>query len=113
MLNCNYHKTFLFLADRFHVYTIFKALLNVSVLFSVQLRCNVYINIYIYIYIYRPRGYDSCLCIARRSSRSRRGFEPHHRQVKVHLYFSIIKFFRCTRIRNDPWPEYLLELVYL
>ena len=32
-----YHKTFLFLADRFN--TIFKALLNVSVLFSVQLRC--------------------------------------------------------------------------
>ena len=21
--------------------------------------------------------------------------------------------FRCTRIRNDPWPEYLLELVNL
>ena len=34
--------------------------------------------------------YSLCLCIARRSSRSRRGFEPHHRQVKVHLYFSII-----------------------
>ena len=71
------------------------------------LRMCVYIYIYIYIYIY------SCLCIARRSSRSRRGFEHHHRQVKVHLYFSIILFFRCTRIRNDPWPEYLLELVYL
>ena len=26
----------------------------------------------------------------------------------LHLYI-----FRCTRIRNDPWPEYLLELVYL
>ena len=25
-----------------------------------------------------PRGYDSCLCIARRSSQSRHVFEPHH-----------------------------------
>ena len=24
-----------------------------------------------------------------------------------------MQFFRCARIRNDPWPEYLLELVYL
>ena len=33
--------------------------------------------------------------------------------AKYHLYFSIIYFFRSTRIRNDPWPEYLLEHVYL
>ena len=40
------------------------------------------------------------------------GSNPPSPSKSTSLFLHYI-IFRCTRIRNDPWPEYLLELVYL
>ena len=39
--------------------------------------------------------------------------DDHHLCFRYIYISPLYDFFRCTRIRNDPWPEYLLELVYL
>ena len=41
------------------------------------------------------------------------GSNPTIAKYKYIFISPLYNFFRCTRIRNDPWQEYLLELVYL
>ena len=68
---------------------------------------DIYFGGPIYIYIY----------IARRSSRSRRGFEPHHRQVKSTSLFLLYNFSDVLASemilgRNICWSLYIFNIIY-